>query len=232
MLELAPSDPIIKAYIRDLQHLKDQKISHELGLKGPFQNLLDKAAKKRGWTLIPELSTHSGGKRVVPDGTVRDEFRLARGWWEAKDTSDNLAAEISRLAPRKGELIKKSWRLPCGVTGGGDFSSSASSAFSSSSSASWNWPARMCAFRRCTSSGLWISRFIFSPSFFQVIATSRLHARHEVFTPQIGKFDGAEFVAGDEDGEAHIAAMSWSIQTCWWQRSGPVWGPPTVSCKR
>ena len=65
-------------------------------MKGPFQNLLDKAAKKRGWTLIPELSTHSGGKRVVPDGTVRDEFRLARGWWEAKDTADNLAAEIQK----------------------------------------------------------------------------------------------------------------------------------------
>ena len=32
----------------------------------------------------------------MPDGTVRDEFRLARGWWEAKDTSDDLAAEIQK----------------------------------------------------------------------------------------------------------------------------------------
>ena len=64
--------------------------------RDPSRTLLDKAAKKRGWTLVPELSTHSGGKRVVPDGTVRDEFRLARGWWEAKDTSDNLAAEIQK----------------------------------------------------------------------------------------------------------------------------------------
>jgi predicted helicase len=96
MLELAPSDPLIKTYLKDLQHLKGQSVEHELGLKGPFQNLLDKAAKKRGWTLVPELSTYSGGKRVVPDGTVRDEFRLARGWWEAKDTSDNLASEIQK----------------------------------------------------------------------------------------------------------------------------------------
>ena len=94
MLELTPNDPIIKAYVNDLQHLKGQLVTHELGLKGPFQNLLDKAAKKRGWTLVPELSTYSGGKRVVPDGTVRAEFRLARGWWEAKDTSDKLASEI------------------------------------------------------------------------------------------------------------------------------------------
>ena len=97
MLELSPNDPIVKAYLTDLKRLKeDQHVSHELGLKGPFQNLLDKAAKKRGWTLVPELSTYSGGKRVVPDGTVRDEYRLARGWWEAKDTSDNLAAEIGK----------------------------------------------------------------------------------------------------------------------------------------
>jgi hypothetical protein len=80
MFELGDTDPIIKAYLRDIQRLKGQQlIEHELGLKGPFQNLLDKAARKRGWTLVPELSTYSGGKRVVPDGTVRDEFRLARG---------------------------------------------------------------------------------------------------------------------------------------------------------
>src|SRR6202521_3779191 len=91
MLELSPSDPIIKAYLKDIQRLKEgQLVMHELGLKGPFQNLLDKAAKKRGWTLVPELSTYSGGKRVVPDGTVRDEFRLARGGGGGKDTGDPL----------------------------------------------------------------------------------------------------------------------------------------------
>jgi hypothetical protein len=61
IFELALSDPLIKAYQRDLQHLKDQLVTHELGLKGPFQNLLDKAAKRRGWTLVPELSTYSVG---------------------------------------------------------------------------------------------------------------------------------------------------------------------------
>lgn len=96
MAELAAADPIIKTYLKDIQLLKDQRITHELGLKAPFHNLLDKAARRRGWTLVAELSTYSGGKRVVPDGTVRDEFRLARGWWEAKDTSDKLAAEIQK----------------------------------------------------------------------------------------------------------------------------------------
>ena len=96
MFELASNDPLIKTYLKDLHHLKSQSVVHELGLRGPFQSLLDKAAKKRGWTLVPELSTYSGGKRVVPDGTVRDELRLARGWWEAKDTYDDLATEIQK----------------------------------------------------------------------------------------------------------------------------------------
>ncbi len=96
MLELSPTDPIVKTYLKDLRDLKQQNVTHELGLKAPFQTLLDKAAKKHGWHLVPELATHYGGKRVVPDGTVRDEFRLARGWWEAKDTTDNLAAEIQK----------------------------------------------------------------------------------------------------------------------------------------
>jgi hypothetical protein len=96
VLELGGSDPIIANYIRDLNRLKEQDVSHELGLKGPFQTLLDKAARRRGWTLVPELSTYSGGKRVVPDGTVRDEYRLARGWWEAKDSADKLATEIQK----------------------------------------------------------------------------------------------------------------------------------------
>jgi predicted helicase len=96
MLDLAASDPIIKTYLKDVDYLEAQHVTHELAVKGPFQTLLDKAAKRRGWTLVPELSTYSGGKRVVPDGTVRDEFRLARGWWEAKDTSDKLAAEIQK----------------------------------------------------------------------------------------------------------------------------------------
>ena len=48
MLDLAANDPLIKTYLHDLQRLKSQSVTHELGLRGPFQTLLDKAAKKRG----------------------------------------------------------------------------------------------------------------------------------------------------------------------------------------
>jgi hypothetical protein len=35
MLELAANDPSIKTYLNDLQRLKNQTVTHELGLRGP-----------------------------------------------------------------------------------------------------------------------------------------------------------------------------------------------------
>ena len=96
MLDLSPSDPIVKTYLKDLQSLKDQGVTRELGLRAPFHNLLDKTAKKRGWSLVAERSMYYGDRRVVPDGTVCDEIGIPRGWWEAKDTSDRLALEIQK----------------------------------------------------------------------------------------------------------------------------------------
>ena len=76
MLELTPADPIIRTYLKELQHLKDHRVVHELGLKGPFQNLLDKAARKRGWCGEPlvDASTFSLGH-------TRSTIRDARPEW-------------------------------------------------------------------------------------------------------------------------------------------------------
>jgi hypothetical protein len=35
-------------------------------------------------------------KQVRPDGTLRDDFNLHRGYWEAKDTADKLDVEIRK----------------------------------------------------------------------------------------------------------------------------------------
>ena len=39
---------------------------------------------------MPELRAPGG----IPDGTVKDSLRMARGYWEAKDSHDDLDAEI------------------------------------------------------------------------------------------------------------------------------------------
>ena len=59
--------------------------------------------------LIPELKTSPINK---PDGTVKDSLRMARGYWEAKDSHDDLDAEIqakfNRGYPRDNIIFEDS----------------------------------------------------------------------------------------------------------------------------
>ncbi len=96
---IKPTHKPIKTYYETLAALGKQKIKHEQGLRGAFQALLTGLGRKRHWTLVPELSHRPGapdGPRVVPDATLRDDFNMPRGYWEAKDTGDDLDAEIRK----------------------------------------------------------------------------------------------------------------------------------------
>ena len=80
------SQKLVKAYYEALASFANQKVKHETAIRAAFQTLLSETFRKRGWTLIPELaSTGRGNTRVVPDGALRDEFLIPRGYWEAKD---------------------------------------------------------------------------------------------------------------------------------------------------
>ncbi len=48
----------------------------------------------------PRLSAKAGGHTVRPDGIVRDANSIPRGYWEAKDSRDDLAREIQRKIGR------------------------------------------------------------------------------------------------------------------------------------
>ncbi len=83
----------IERYHADLNQLIEFGGSDsELNIRPAFQNCLAAycAEHRERLALVPELRA-SGG---VPDGTVKDSLRMARGYWEAKDTHDNLDAEI------------------------------------------------------------------------------------------------------------------------------------------
>ncbi|MDE2780766.1 MAG: N-6 DNA methylase [Chloroflexota bacterium] len=66
---------------------------NELNIRPAFQNCLDAYCRehRERLVLIPELKTAGN---VIPDGTVKDTLRMARGYWEAKDSHDDLDAEI------------------------------------------------------------------------------------------------------------------------------------------
>ncbi len=75
--------------------------NYELGLRAAFQNMLASVAKHIGWSLAPEMTL---GK-IRPDGVVVDEFRIRRGYWEAKGPETNLEQEIAKKIEHKYPLI-------------------------------------------------------------------------------------------------------------------------------
>ncbi len=83
----------INHYYNELAAYHTHKVTHETAVRSAFQNLLAAFAQSANWTLIPE-QTLANGKR--PDGTLRDPFNLPRGYWEAKDTKDDLSTEIRK----------------------------------------------------------------------------------------------------------------------------------------
>ncbi len=85
----------IQTYYQTLNDYHEHGVGHETALRSAFQNLLAEIAKTRHWLLVPEQSNRTGGKCVVPDGTLYDG-NLHRGYWEAKDTDDHLDAEIAK----------------------------------------------------------------------------------------------------------------------------------------
>jgi len=93
---LKPNHKPIKDYHAQLREFEGQQVDFEMGLRAAFQNLLAETARKRRWTLIPEQPVRVNNHSVRPDGTVRDQFQMPRGYWEAKDTKDNLDQEIQK----------------------------------------------------------------------------------------------------------------------------------------
>ncbi len=83
----------IDHYYRELNAYQEKKVTHETAVRSAFQHLLAVFAQSFNWILIPEQRL-ANGKR--PDGTLRDSFNLPRGYWEAKDTKDDLITEIRK----------------------------------------------------------------------------------------------------------------------------------------
>lgn len=96
---IKPTHKAIEKYYATLAEQAAQGVAHEMAVRSAFQNLLADTARARGWTFIPELSKQAAGPgraAIRPDGTIRDENRFPRGYWEAKDSGDSLDAEIAR----------------------------------------------------------------------------------------------------------------------------------------
>ncbi len=67
---------------------------NESSIRRAFANCLDAYCRehRERMALVDELDARGN----FPDGTVKDSLRMARGYWEAKDTHDDLDTEIQR----------------------------------------------------------------------------------------------------------------------------------------
>jgi hypothetical protein len=93
---IKPTDQAIAAYHHALKTFADHLVQHEGATETAFSQLLAVTAKPHGWALIPKKSLKVRGKTIIPDGTFQDGNFLPRGYWEAKDTADDLDAEIKK----------------------------------------------------------------------------------------------------------------------------------------
>ena len=97
---IMPTYTHIETYYSKLQELVQFGGSdNELNIRRAFENCLDAYCRehKEKLVLIPELKAPGN---IIPDGTVKDTLRMARGYWEAKDTHDDLDTEIQRKFDR------------------------------------------------------------------------------------------------------------------------------------
>ena len=86
---------LIQKYYQELekisQHGGDSK---ETAIRSAFHNLLNGHCQNKGFQLVDELEYKN--TRNYPDGTVKDALRQDWGYWEAKDTDDDLDKEINK----------------------------------------------------------------------------------------------------------------------------------------
>ena len=88
----------INEYQKELAELRDVSGSrNESVLRPAFQNCVAKYCRQHDRTLVTELPFSTS---AIPDGTIKDSLRLSWGYWEAKDSKDDLDKEIAKKIAR------------------------------------------------------------------------------------------------------------------------------------
>jgi len=88
---------ISKYYSEVEKYIRFGGTAKESSIRRAFENLLNEYAQKQNLLLIADLDYYtSRGKTVRPDGTLKDALRLDWGYWESKDTDDDLEVEIEK----------------------------------------------------------------------------------------------------------------------------------------
>jgi len=96
-IDIKPNHKPIKEYYAELASFEKHGHSNEMTVRNAFQDLLQTYTKKIGWQFIEEYTIkRKDRKNASVDGALLDQFSLPRGFWEAKDSKDDLPTEITK----------------------------------------------------------------------------------------------------------------------------------------
>jgi len=92
------SQILINAYLAEIDRIKRSSGSlSEQIIREAFKDLLKAWSRQQGLVFLAEYSLTSNQKTLVrPDGTILHDLRVPLGYWEAKDTADDLDTEIKK----------------------------------------------------------------------------------------------------------------------------------------
>ena len=96
-LELKATHKPVQNYYAALRQFDDLGVTHETAVRSAFQGLLDHCARQHDWTLVPEWEIRRPRQHPLRvDGALLDNFRLTHGFWEAKDSHNDLPKEARK----------------------------------------------------------------------------------------------------------------------------------------
>jgi predicted helicase len=95
-LSLKPTHKVIKTYYNAISNLTQLDLLSEGAVAPAFSALLRHCAHQFQWTLAEQFTLRREKKTIRVDGALIDAFKLIHGFWEAKDTTDDLEKEIAK----------------------------------------------------------------------------------------------------------------------------------------
>ena len=94
---IKPTHKPIKNYYAELEKYAQHGVENEGTVRTAFQNLLQHYCHRSDLTLLCEKAHYTAeSRRIQPDGEVVDTYGLPHGYWEAKDTQDDLHIEADK----------------------------------------------------------------------------------------------------------------------------------------
>ncbi|MDF0555391.1 N-6 DNA methylase [Kamptonema sp. UHCC 0994] len=96
-LSLKPTNKPIRVYYEALEQYAKLGVKHEGAVQTAFQQLLESCGRQFQWTLVPQYAIKRAKKQPIRmDGALVDDYNLARAYWEAKDSDDDLKKEVQK----------------------------------------------------------------------------------------------------------------------------------------